>query len=996
MALVGHISGSSQSNSVIGISGSVIVANRPNASFPAFPGSDISFYVSGSTNGRVEGSNVSVFGGQLVVSGASYLEGGLYATTISGSGNLDVGGDLTVAGDIRINGNDIKSSTGQTAITLNDTSVIIPGDLTINGTTVTVNTTNLEVKDALIGLGFSSGSVAEANGDRGFIGGLSSGDDVSMFWDNSASEFAVVKTNSTPGNNTVNITSYAQFHALGLTGSLTKLSDGTTDYLFGGSNISLTTGSNGQVTIDVTGLSGYVVGPASTTNDAIAVYDGTTGKLIKNSNLLIGTRTSTQAVVTASVNLTDYGLALIPNGTGSLMASAPDGTPTGGDARGQWAVDFQMYRGNAYEVASGNNSVIGGGGQNTASGNASVIAGGTGNFATAQWATVGGGFGNQVYSDYGTVVGGISNRVDPDSVRSTVGGGDSNIASGSVATIAGGYNNQTRGDYSTIGGGRNNSTFGMDATIAGGFYNDAQGDFSAVGGGRENDAWGYYSTVAGGYENKVTSGQGSTIAGGVGNLANYPYVSIGGGLYNAGSQTGATIAGGESNLGGGQWSSIGGGIYNTASSDYTTVGGGYQNISFSPYSVIAGGSNNTSNLASHSSIGGGYNNNVSAGYTTICGGLNNNATAQYASVGGGFDNDAYAEYANVGGGGLNVASGTYSTVAGGGGNSTLSQYATVGGGSSNNVPGSFATVSGGGSNYASGTFSTIGGGGNNSTYTTHTTVGGGSYNIASGTYSTVIGGLHNQAYSYGETVAGVYATIGGGDALSYVSTDRLFVVGNGTGAGASERSNALTLLKNGNLHLSGTLTLMSGSTSGITFPTTRGTNGQVLTSDGAGLITWQTPVSQPSYFTSTTAGSIYTTGSAAFIGNEVGIDAPSDKGSDVSFYVSGSTDGSSIALFGGGIVTSGSLSVFGNTTLGDTTSDLITFNARAGTDFLPANDNQYNLGSATNRWANVYTGDLHLRNDRGDWTVIEEDEYLSIRNNKTGKLYKFVMEPVGE
>jgi hypothetical protein len=35
-----------------------------------------------------------------------------------------------------------------------------------------------------------------------------------------------------------------------------------------------------------------------------------------------------------------------------------------------------------------------------------------------------------------------------------------------------------------------------------------------------------------------------------------------------------------------------------------------------------------------------------------------------------------------------------------------------------------------------------------------------------------------------------------------------------------------------------------------------------------------------------------------------------------------------------------------------------------------------------------------LRNDRGDWTMIEEDEYLTIRNNKTGKRYKLSMSPL--
>jgi len=86
------------------------------------------------------------------------------------------------------------------------------------------------------------------------------------------------------------------------------------------------------------------------------------------------------------------------------------------------------------------------------------------------------------------------------------------------------------------------------------------------------------------------------------------------------------------------------------------------------------------------------------------------------------------------------------------------------------------------------------------------------------------------------------------------------------------------------------------------------------------------------------------------------------------------------------------LTVDGSTTLGNATSDDITFTGRAASDLLPKTDSFYNLGSAANRWANIYTGDLHLRNDRGNWTIIEEEDYLSITNNLSGKRYKFVLE----
>jgi hypothetical protein len=60
----------------------------------------------------------------------------------------------------------------------------------------------------------------------------------------------------------------------------------------------------------------------------------------------------------------------------------------------------------------------------------------------------------------------------------------------------------------------------------------------------------------------------------------------------------------------------------------------------------------------------------------------------------------------------------------------------------------------------------------------------------------------------------------------------------------------------------------------------------------------------------------------------------------------------------------------------------------------PTADNTYNLGSPTFRFANIYTGDLHLKNDKGDWTMVEAEEYLTLRNNKTGKVYKLVMEEI--
>ena len=62
-------------------------------------------------------------------------------------------------------------------------------------------------------------------------------------------------------------------------------------------------------------------------------------------------------------------------------------------------------------------------------------------------------------------------------------------------------------------------------------------------------------------------------------------------------------------------------------------------------------------------------------------------------------------------------------------------------------------------------------------------------------------------------------------------------------------------------------------------------------------------------------------------------------------------------------------------------------------DVLPNADRTTNLGSTTRGFANVYTGDLHLKNERGDWTLTEEEDALTIRNNKTGQRFAINMTP---
>ena len=78
----------------------------------------------------------------------------------------------------------------------------------------------------------------------------------------------------------------------------------------------------------------------------------------------------------------------------------------------------------------------------------------------------------------------------------------------------------------------------------------------------------------------------------------------------------------------------------------------------------------------------------------------------------------------------------------------------------------------------------------------------GYFTTAAGYYSTALGYV-STAQPYAALVMGQYNVVAG-TSDNWVSTDPVLVVGNGSGS--STRSNAFTLLKNGNLTIAGTLT----------------------------------------------------------------------------------------------------------------------------------------------------------------------------------------------
>jgi hypothetical protein len=59
-----------------------------------------------------------------------------------------------------------------------------------------------------------------------------------------------------------------------------------------------------------------------------------------------------------------------------------------------------------------------------------------------------------------------------------------------------------------------------------------------------------------------------------------------------------------------------------------------------------------------------------------------------------------------------------------------------------------------------------------------------------------------------------------------------------------------------------------------------------------------------------------------------------------------------------------------------------------------ASNGSKDLGSSSFRWATVFTSDLDMSNGIGDYTIVEGEEDLFLYNNKTNKVFKFVIQEV--
>ena len=219
-------------------------------------------------------------------------------------------------------------------------------------------------------------------------------------------------------------------------------------------------------------------------------------------------------------------------------------------------------------------------------------------------------------------------------------------------------------------------------------------------------------------------------------------------------------------------------------------------------------------------------------------------------------NDANVGAYSVAFGNSTTASGTGSHASGT--NSIASGDYSFSHGSNLTATGLFSFVSGTASQ-AAGTGAVVFGNGN---------AGNGVYSMTTGT--------QNTSESYTQLTVGSFATIQTGSQFSAVGTDRAFVIGNGISL--ATRSDAFTILKNGTAFLNGTLTIdadnVAGAGNSYTLPGQDGAANQVLTTNGSGVTSWQTPTSVTSFWNGS-AGVVYPATLTDNVG--VGISAPSSK-----------------------------------------------------------------------------------------------------------------------
>ena len=179
------------------------------------------------------------------------------------------------------------------------------------------------------------------------------------------------------------------------------------------------------------------------------------------------------------------------------------------------------------------------------------------------------------------------------------------------------------------------------------------------------------------------------------------------------------------------------------------------------------------------------------------------------------------------------------------------------------------------------------------------------------------------------------------------------------------------------MSVGGTATL-----SGLAYPTSDGSTGQFLKTDGSASLGFAT------VDTTTKADDIAAGDAAVNLTTSSGNITIDAAAGDADIIFKGTDDTTDITM----LTLDGSAG--GNA--------IFRVGATFGGALLPSTDDSFDLGSASLQWKDIYTGDINLNNTktrdnevdgtRGSWTIQEGDDNLFILNRLNGKKYKFKLE----
>lgn len=313
---------------------------------------------------------------------------------------------------------------------------------------------------------------------------LNKADGALYYWDGSAYALA--------GDGSGGVTSVTASSPLASSGGATpnitiaQASGSTNGFL---SSTDWTTFNNKQntITLTTTGTSGAATLVGSTLN--IPQYAGGLTYFTEAQNTSSPNATVPVDSLTAVSAATNADFAIVPKGYGAILADIPDNTATGGNKRGQYAIDLSTTRGNAANVASGNYSVLIGQGSQ-ASGTSSTAIGQTAS-STGEYAlSIGMAYFGATASNMRSIAIGARTvcsgqealAIGGGTYTQTTASGSSSIAIGTANTASGGYSTSIGADWSVASGygsyafGFGSNTHSIQGRQSRTYYNTVQGD----------------------------------------------------------------------------------------------------------------------------------------------------------------------------------------------------------------------------------------------------------------------------------------------------------------------------------------------------------------------------------------------------------------------------------------------------------------------------------------------------------------------------------------